>query len=204
MVPSPANLKAAREDLLRREEVLRGRLADPDFLANRGLGNEVGIYLFCYDPVLELELRDAVGRLVRDSENGALPCRLIERNLYDLLLAICDDRRVSAAVPRMEAKRGTAALVEQLRKTASLDAFAEALDYGSHEPGDVVLITGVGEVYPHLRTHALLDNIQHLFADVPLVVAYPGLYDGQSMRLFAGVAGRGLEDGNYYRAFNLF
>ena len=50
MVPSPANLKAAREDLLRREEVLRGRLADPDFLANRGLGNEVGIYLFCYDP----------------------------------------------------------------------------------------------------------------------------------------------------------
>ena len=85
-----------------------------------------------------------------------------------------------------------------------LDAFAEALDYGSHEPGDVVFITGVGEVYPHLRTHALLDNIQHLFADVPLVVAYPGLYDGQSMRLFAGVAGRGLEDGNYYRAFNLF
>ena len=40
--------------------------------------------------------------------------------------------------------------------------------------------------------------------DVPLVVAYPGLYDAQSMRLFAGVAGRGLEDGNYYRAFNLF
>ena len=37
MAPSPANLKAAREDLLRREEVLRGRLADPDFLANRGL-----------------------------------------------------------------------------------------------------------------------------------------------------------------------
>ncbi|MFR1168573.1 MAG: hypothetical protein ACLSDQ_13960 [Adlercreutzia equolifaciens] len=26
---------------------------------------------------------------------------------------------------------------------------------------------------------------------MPLVVAYPGLYDGQSMRLFAGVAGRG-------------
>ena len=152
MAPSPANLKAAREDLLRREEVLRGRLADPDFLANRGLGNEVGIYLFCYDPVLEPELRDAVSRLVRDSESGALPCRLIERNLYDLLLAICDERRVSAAIPRMEAKRGTAALVEQLRKTASLDAFAEALDYGpcllytslralSSSPSSYVLVT---------------------------------------------------------------
>lgn len=203
MAQTPASVKAAREDLARREAVLRDRLADPDFLANRGLGNEVGIFLFCYDPALELELRDTVARLMRDSENGALPCRLVERNLYDLLLAICDERRVSAAIPRMEAKRGTAALVEQLHKTASLDAFAEAIDYGPHEPGDVVLITGVGEVYPHLRTHALLDNIQHLFADVPLVVAYPGLYDGQSMRLFAGSSGRGLDDGNYYRAFNL-
>ncbi|MFR1168575.1 MAG: hypothetical protein ACLSDQ_13970 [Adlercreutzia equolifaciens] len=27
----------------------------------------MGIYLFCYDPVLEPELRDAVSRLVRDS-----------------------------------------------------------------------------------------------------------------------------------------
>lgn len=203
MTVSPAALNQAREELDRRGAVLRERLADADFLANRGLGNEVGIYLFCYDPTVELEMREMTARLVRDSEMGVLPCRLVERNLYDLLLAICDERRVSAAISRMEAKRGTEALVEQLRKTASLDAFAEALNYGPHEPGDVVLITGIGEVYPHLRTHALLDNIQHLFADVPLVVAYPGGYDGQSMRLFSGVGGRGLEDGNYYRAFSL-
>ena len=94
-------------------------------------------------------------------------------------------------------------LLDQLRKTASTDAFAQALDYGPHEPGDVLLITGVGEVYPLLRTHALLDNIQHLFSDIPLVVAYPGCYDGSAMRLFAGAEGRGLEDGNYYRAFSL-
>lgn len=203
MAVTPAALKRARDELDRRGAILRERLADADFLANRGLGNEVGIYLFCYDPALELEMREVVARLVRESEIGALPCHLIERNLYDLLLAICDERRVSAAIPRMEAKRGTEALVEQLHKTASLDAFAAALAGEPHEPGDVVLLTGIGEVYPHLRTHALLDNIQHLFADVPLVVAYPGRYDGQSMRLFAGAAGRGLEDGNYYRAFSL-
>ncbi|MEC4183418.1 DUF1788 domain-containing protein [Adlercreutzia sp. R21] len=203
MAPAASALDQARSELAQREAVLRSRLADPDFLANRGLGNEVGIYLFCYDPALELEVRDLVGRLSRESEAGVLPCRLVERNLYDLLLGICDERRVSDAIPRMEAKRGTAALLDQLRKTASTDAFAKALDYGPHEPGDVLLITGVGEVYPLLRTHALLDNIQHLFADIPLVVAYPGCYDGASMRLFAGAGNRGLEDGNYYRAFSL-
>lgn len=200
---SSSLLQQAREDLAQRETVLRERLADADFLANRGLGNEVGIYLFCYDPVLELEVRDLIARLVRESEAGSLPCRLVERNLYDLLLGICDERRIADAIPRMEAKRGTEALLDQLRKTASTDAFAQALDYGPHEPGDVLLVTGVGEVYPLLRIHALLDNIQHLFFDIPLVVAYPGCYDGSSMRLFAGVESRGLEDGNYYRAFDL-
>ena len=200
---SSSLLQQAREDLARREAVLRERLADPDFLANRGLGNEVGIYLFCYDPALEFEVRDLAARLVCESEAGTLPCRLVERNLYDLLLGICDERRIADAIPRMEAKRGTTALLDQLRKTASTDAFAQALDYGPHEPGDVLLITGVGEVYPLLRTHALLDNIQHLFSDIPLVVAYPGCSDGSAMRLFAGADGRGLEDGNYYRAFSL-
>ena len=58
---SSSLLQQAREDLARREAVLRERLADPDFLANRGLGNEVGIYLFCYDPALEVRLADGAG-----------------------------------------------------------------------------------------------------------------------------------------------
>ena len=198
-----AALQQSREEFAKRSEVLRDRLADPDFLANRGLGNEVGIYLFCYDPALELEARDLFARLTRDSETGQLPCHLIEYNLYDLIWAICEQRRIASSIPRVEEQRGTQALIEQLRKTASPEAVAAAMAYEPHQPGDVVLVTGVGEAYPLLRVHTLLDNVQHLFADVPLVVAYPGAYDGQSMRLFAGANQRGLEDGNYYRAFSL-
>lgn len=195
--------RQARDTFDRRAEVLRARLADPDFLANRGLGNEVGIYLFCYDPALELEARDLFAHLVRESEMGQLPCRLIERNLYDLIWSICEERRIDGAVARMEQRRGTQALIDQLRKTASAEAVAAAMAYEPHESGDVVLVTGVGEAYPLLRAHVLLDNIQHLFADVPVVVAYPGRYDGQSLCLFSGAGQRGLEDGNYYRAFDL-
>lgn len=28
---------------------IKGRISDPDFLANKGLSNEVGIHVFCYD-----------------------------------------------------------------------------------------------------------------------------------------------------------
>lgn len=64
--------------------------------------------------------------------------------------------------------------------------------------GDVLIITGVGEVYPFMRVHNILNNMQSSFRDVPVVVAYPGTFDGGSLSLFGK-----LKDGNYYRAFDL-
>lgn len=186
-----------------RAQALRARISDPDFLANRGLGNEVGIYFFCYDPAEELEARALFSRLARESETGHLPCKLVEFNLYDLVLELCDKARISDAIDRMEQKRGTEALLAQLSRTASAEAVASVMAETPLEPGSVVLITGVGEVYPLLRAHVLLDNLQHLITTVPVVVAYPGAFDGQSLRLFAGKGRPGLTDGNYYRAFSL-
>ncbi len=196
-------IKQAQEAFDQRKNVLINQLANPDFLANKGLGNEVGVYILCYDPALELDLRAFVNQLEHKSQTGELPCNIIQCNLYDHILSICEKRRVLSALDRMEQKRGTRSLIDQLRKTVSPAVIAESLTYEPHNPGDVLLITGVGEAYPLVRVHALLDNIQHLFEDVPVIVAYPGHYDGQSLRLFAGTNQKGLEDGNYYRAFNL-
>ena len=59
-------------------------------------------------------------------------------------------------------------------------------------------MSGVGSAYPLIRSHGLLNNLPRIMGRVPLVVFYPGKYDGQSLRLF----GR-LSDNNYYRAFRL-
>lgn len=72
------------------------------------------------------------------------------------------------------------------------------MDYTPHEKGDVLLITGVGKVYPFMRSHKILDNIQHIFSDMPILMLYPGKFNGQDLNLF----GKFL-DGHYYRAFNL-
>jgi hypothetical protein len=63
---------------------------------------------------------------------------------------------------------------------------------------DVVVITGIGNTYPLLRAHDLLNNLQALMRNKPLVVFYPGKYTGQSLSLFGE-----LKDENYYRAFRL-
>lgn len=190
-----AALDQARDDLVRRVQTLRHRLADPDFLANRGLGNEVGIYTLCYDPALELEARDQISRLKADD---SLPCRLVEHNLYDIALARLEARRLLAKMPAMERKHPKSWVIGQMDKICPASMYAQAIADVPREPGDVMLVTGVGEIYPFLRLHVLLDNIQPLVRDVPIVAMYPGRFDGKSLRLF----GR-LEDENYYRAFDL-
>ena len=98
----------------------------------------------------------------------------------------------------IEEKKGSDFILAQLQKTASPQAFVERMKYEPHRAGDILLITGVGKVYPFMRSHIILDNIQHLFADIPVLMLYPGVYNGQDLELF----GKFL-DGHYYRAFNL-
>ena len=73
--------------------------------------------------------------------------------------------------------------------------FAEAADPAGH---DLIIASGAGLVWPLLRTHSLLNNLQPVMGNTPLLLFYPGRYDGQSLRLFGK-----LKNNNYYRAFKL-
>ncbi|MDO4443488.1 MAG: DUF1788 domain-containing protein [Slackia sp.] len=189
------------EDFAHRCEILRERLADPGFLANKGLGNEVGFYLFCYDPALEMQVRGFVDRLMKESRSGALSCCIAEKNLYDVFLRICDRKRILEKIPQQEEKRGLDALTKMLRRSTGVEAFADAMELDEDEQGsNVVFITGVGEIYPLLRLHVLFEALQQraVFERMPVVAFYPGYYNGQAMFLFSR-----LDGSNYYRAFDL-
>ena len=178
---------------------LRAKLSDPMFLANKGIGNEVGFFVFPYDAAREDEVRARTAELVSLSDEGRLPCRIVHRDLWDVFLQICEQRRILDKIADLERRRGSRALLERLQKIATPEAFVQAMDYEPHEPGhDVLLVTGVGRVYPIVRAHSILENAQHVFADVPVVLLYPGKYDGAQLHLFNSIS-----DGNYYRAFNL-
>ena len=98
----------------------------------------------------------------------------------------------------MEERKGKKFLLEQMHSIATTAVFVEKIQYEPHDRGDVLLITGVGEVFPFMRIHSLLEALQPHFSDIPILVLYPGVFDGHHVKLFDK-----LQPNDYYRAFNV-
>ena len=179
-----------------RLDLLREEIQKEDFLDGKGLSNEVKIRIFCYDAAEEITVTHFLNQLRTDQ---TLRCHLIECNLYDIFLSACDDLAITDAIPEMEESEGSAFLLEQLHSAIGKSEFIEKIQYEPHRRGDVLLLTGVGDVFPFMRVHTLLEALQPHFSDLPILVMYPGEFDGHYLRLF----GR-LKPNDYYRAFNFF
>ena len=178
-----------------RLDALRKLVQSQDFLNGKGLSNEVNIRIFCYHPKDEMAVRHFTEKLTEGVDTG---CRIIEYNLYQVFLAICEDKRIADTIPDLENKKGHTFVLGHLARIANNLAFIEKMKAESHNVGDVILITGVGEAFPFIRVHALLDAMQSHFSDVPVLVMYPGTFDGRYVRLFDK-----LTPNPYYRAFNV-
>lgn len=183
------------ENIIDRLSGLERHFENEQFLSNKGLSNEVGIYIFAYDPKDEMAVQEFVRQ---EKKRGRARYRVKEFDLYKTFLEICDERKITKSIPKMQERKGSDYLKEQLKKVASPEAFAKKMEYGPHEHGDIIIITGVGKIYPFLRVHSFLESIQHMFEDVPVVVMYPGKYDGQQLILF-----NKFFDDNHYRSFAL-
>ena len=175
------------------------RVTSDDFLHSKGLGNEIPFYAFDYPPEHELEVREHVAFLEKQIPKRCPGLRFVHVNLFDLVIRHLKERGFYDKALSLQQKKGDEALLKAL--AAPLDAgklakvFAEAV---RPDETDLVLVSGVGSAYPLLRTHNLLNNLHHLMGSTPLVLFYPGVYDGQSLRLFGM-----LQDKPYYRAFRL-
>lgn len=175
---------------------IKDRISDPSFLSNKGLSNEVGIHVFCYDPKYEIVVQDYIRRLMSEANT---PYRIIECDLFEIFLSLLEDKRVLKSVDGLEDKRGKEYLLNQLQKIATPEALLSKMDYAPHVKGqDVLFMTGIGKIHPFMRSHKMLDSMQHLFEDIPIVMFYPGTFNGQTLSLFDEFL-----DGHYYRAFNL-
>lgn len=131
-------------DIMNGLNKVSARLSEESFLTNKGLSNEVGIHVFCYDPKDELTVRAFFDNLRAQQD---APYNLIERDLYKIFLEICEGKRILKSIPNMEDRKGKEYLSEQLQKVATPEAFVEKMKYETHKKGDVLLITGIGKVY---------------------------------------------------------
>ena len=182
-------------ELEKRLDELKTLIQNTDFLAGKGLCNQVNIRIFCYEPEKEMTVRAFVQRL--EEKKDALQCRPKIFNLFQIFLDICREKKIVDRIALLEEQKGDEFLLKQMRNIAPSAAFVQKMQYGSQEQGDVVIVTGVGEAFPFIRIHSLLEAMQPFFPKVPIVALYPGTFDGRNVRLF-----NRLTPNAYYRAFN--
>lgn len=183
------------DDIKQRLDHLRNFIQEPDFIESKGLSNEVNIRIFCYDPKDEMIVKHFIEQITTDK---MLACNIIERDLYEILLECCTDIDILDAIPEMEDSEGSDYILEQLRTAIGVNEFVEKIQYSPHRSGDVLMLTGVGDVFPFMRVHSLLEALQPHFTGVPVLVMYPGEFDGYRLKLF-----NKLKSNDYYRAFNV-
>ena len=189
------------KSLEERLDLIQEEISKPSFRANKGLGNEVGYYVFDYPAEEELKVRAHVEFLKRRNQKSMESFELMVFDIYDIMLDFIEQEDLLEACYEMEAEEGMDYLVESV---SALLEMSENHNYFSryieeHTPKNaVVFITGIGKVFPFVRSHKILNNLHQVFDRVPVVLFYPGKYDGLSLMLFSE-----FKDDNYYRAFEL-
>lgn len=185
-------------------EHLTAVLSSKKFLNKQGLGNELPFFIFPYDPKDELEIKVMLPRLMKKlSDNGIKPLLI---DLYELSVEIIKQRGIWESLLNNEGEISKAELKELLQGVLDtqnhlIPAIKRKMDQSQF---DILCITGIGEVFPYIRSHNVLNNLQSTAKEQPTVMFFPGKYehsleDGASLQLF----GR-LQDDKYYRAFNIY
>ena len=190
-------------DLGKQEEHLFAVLSGKRFLQMEGLGNEVPFFIYPYPPEDALAVAQLKKRIKNKLSQKGI--RVQEINLYDLSVEILKDRgvweRVLAAEPEQD-KADFRELLQgmldpQLHLAPAIRAKIAGGDF------DILFLTGIGEVFPYIRSHNVLNNLQSVVTGKPMLMFFPGRYEqsdtlGSSLVLF----GR-LKDDQYYRAKNI-
>lgn len=184
---------------------LHAVISSDRFLRMEGIGNEVPFFICPYSPHEENEMRQTQNQLIKKLKNEN-HLEVLSINLYDLCLRMLKKRDLWDRLLAME---------EELSKDEMLEILTGVLDVKSNlvpeivtlikqNDPDVLFVSGMGEVYPYIRTHSLLDNLQSVAKSFPSVFFFPGTYTfsidrGSYLKLFDK-----LNSYSYYRAFNIF
>lgn len=173
------------------------KIKEEKFIEGRGLGNEISFYVFDYKPEDELIVRDYVKHIKKEFNYDGSERKIIEFDLYKLLIEITKDKRIFDRIFEMEQKQGKDALFKALTTFANPQIFLQKIKE-QMDGHDIVILTGVGKVFPFVRSHNILNNLQEVIDKTPVIMFYPGEYSEQDLHLFGK-----FKDDNYYRAFRL-
>lgn len=184
----------------RLDEIIQ-RITKESFRKNTGLGNEIGYYIFDYEPRYEMLVREYVHFLKQKINESDYGFKIKEFDLYEIMLELLETKSYLEKNFKMEQVKGSEFVFNATKKTLRLTEKDDLIIQYIKDrvvKGDVVFITGVGKVWPIIRSHTVLNNLHQVLDEVPVIMFFPGVYDGLELVLFEEI-----KDDNYYRAFKL-
>lgn len=184
----------------RLDEIIQ-RITKESFRENTGLGNEIGYYMFDYEPRYEMLVREHVRFLIQKINDGDYGFHIKEFDLYEIMLELLETKGYLEKNFMMEQVKGSEFVFNATKRALRLTEKDDLIIQYIRDrvvKGDVVFITGVGKVWPIIRSHTVLNNLHQVLDEVPVIMFFPGVYDGLELVLFEEI-----KDDNYYRAFKL-
>lgn len=178
-------------------------LSSERFLKKQGLGNEVPFFICDYKPKQNNEITHLQKQLTNSLSQSGI--NILNINLYDLVKELLEKRDLWQQIIESEKNISKDKLKEFLQSILDpadhlIPAICKKM---AKTEFDIMFLTGIGEVFPYIRSHNILNNLQSSAESKPTVIFFPGEYKhsqetGASLLLF----GR-LKDDKYYRAFKI-
>lgn len=195
------------DDIASVEQHVHAVLSSDRFLRMEGLGNEVPFFIWPYPPEQELEVQSANSRIV-DRLRTTRGLSVLVVDLFELAVELLEGRggNMLERLEQIEPTRSRSAFRRDLQRMLDPEQhIVPAIERRIEaEAGvDLLVLTGIGRVFPFIRSHNVLNNLQVAVPDFPVLMLFPGEYSqtaslGSSLVLF-----NLLTDDQYYRAKNI-
>lgn len=174
-------------------------LSSPRFLKKEGLGGELPFFIHSFPVNKQSEVETSTESLLKRLQSDGI--EILEVNLYLLCMDILKREEIfDKIVAQEQSWTNKQRLLRILSGPLHIDSaiIPEIHRRLADANAKILLLTGIGAAFPFVRSHTILNNLQTLVGDIPLVMFFPGTYNNISLNLFDRII-----DNNYYRAHNL-
>ncbi len=179
-------------------EQMFSQVTTEKFLSMQALGGEEPFFIYSFDPAEQELVSSETKRLKKRVEQKGHSVLVI--NLFDIAMKMLEDRGMLEKILDKEQSLKKEKLLQTLQNM--LDVETKIMPYieklAKENKTSMLFLEGVGEVYPYIRSHTIINNLQKIVVDRPTLMFFPGRFDGYKLVLFDKV-----HDDNHYRAFNI-
>ena len=186
------------EDIAKKFEHLYKVISTEEFLRMESLGGEIPFFISAFDAKQQNDVDKAIKGLKNKLEKNGIP--ILEINLYDISLELLNNELGEGEIFELEKSMDKKEFKEALQSTLDINEvlIPKIKSIIDSSTARVYFLTGIGMVFPYIRSHYVLNNLQNVAKKAPTVAFFAGEFNGHSLELF-GL----LKDDNYYRAFNI-